>query len=254
MAFDRMLCPICDDNNLTWRVESDDPRKQVVQCNHCTLAMQVAVPSGTQLKEFYSREGYDKHQAKTHRPGAFERYHHDYYVAHLRLKQMRNALPSPTEGPVSWVDVGCGNGALLAYVRSKGYEVAGVELDSDYCREVEDLLLLKCYTPFEFFDAGYSYNVLSMFDVFEHFVDPIGFFSSYALNHENIVVEVPDHSNVEQFSEWKHYRPDEHLFYWTHRAFEKLLHGTRLGITFEIVHGASPVEDKLQLVLRRKQR
>jgi len=265
--FNKILCPVCDGEKFSTRLNDDTPAdRQVLQCLNCQLGVQPSLgPVDTHagsVVSFYSRESYDKHQKAHSRPSALQRFNHDYYVASQRFEQMGDALPDPVvaakrSAQLTWIDMGCSNGAFLAYARQKNFNVIGLELDKKCGAELQELLLFPCYTPAEFFLSRQKIDtentVLSLFDVLEHFLDPVGFLTRKASLFSTVVIEVPDHSDVTDFETWKHYRPDEHLTYWTYKTFEQLLYGPKkLSRIFQIAHVGQPVKDKLQLVLRSK--
>lgn len=74
------------------------------------------------------------------------------------------------------LDVGCHVGTFLRLARDAGYEVAGVEPSTwaaEYARDARGLAVLPCALG----AAGYepqSFDVVTMWDVIEHFADPKG--------------------------------------------------------------------------------
>ena len=78
-----------------------------------------------------------------------------------------------------WLDIGCGCGTLLQVASQNGFEVEGIETNSDrlaYCREVG----LKVYG--DDIEAGFlppsSFDVVSLINVFSHLRSPLGTFNA----------------------------------------------------------------------------
>lgn len=103
------------------------------------------------------------------------------------------------------LDYGCGSGAFVKAARDDGYEAYGYDVN-DY---TEDL------RPPEGFEPG----IVTAWDSFEHLTDEqqVEFFKS-AKSANIIIVSVPNFQapqKDESLKEWRHYRPREHLHYYT---------------------------------------
>jgi len=105
--------------------------------------------------------------------------------------------------PSSIMDVGYGNGDYLracsSYIKNcYGSDISGYPVPEG-CTSVDD------------FTKG-AYDIITFFDVLEHF-EEIDFVKD--LNCKMIIMSVPEcHMfNDEWFSNWKHRRPDEHLYH-----------------------------------------
>lgn len=268
MSIDYQLaCPICENYNLS-TLASGIGKPDVYKCDNCCLGMQKILPSD--VAGLYSRDAYDSHQADRSRPKAYERFNHDYAIGLKRLDQLKSHVPlvvngyssrgheiSPASQLLTWLDYGCGNGAFLAAARRRGYTVKGYELHEQYCKEVSRDLHLEVTTTDKLandISGSAKPFVLSLFDVIEHMLDPVGFFlvlrSLYTYRyHLYVVIETPALDRFsDSFANWKHHRPNEHLTYWSERAFEVLFNKLP---EFKIVDVSYPLRDKLQLVVRR---
>jgi 2-polyprenyl-3-methyl-5-hydroxy-6-metoxy-1,4-benzoquinol methylase len=79
---------------------------------------------------------------------------------------------------VSLLDIGCGAGGFLRYMQSKGHSVMGVEYDDMSANMVSDQLSCNVYKGgIENVCINEKFDVVTLWDVLEHFVDPI-----YSLN------------------------------------------------------------------------
>ena len=126
MSFKTMLCcPACQ--AMTFECVSG----VIQQCSGCGLGIQPVLPDCP--SKLYQREVYDRHrQEKSHQPGTWARFWHDYAVGTMRVEQLAKHLPKNG----LWVDFGCGNSGVLAAARDSGFDTLGVELDSSYCQEI----------------------------------------------------------------------------------------------------------------------
>jgi len=105
--------------------------------------------------------------------------------------------------PNSILDVGYGNGAFLSSCSAiikhlYGNDINGYKLPY-YCNFVENIM-------------NDHYDVITFFDSLEHFED-ISFVKDLKCNY--VIISVPNchYFNDEWFKEWKHRKPNEHLYY-----------------------------------------
>lgn len=121
------------------------------------------------------------------------------YISHLRLGFIVGSIGKV---PGSILDVGYGNGSFLktcSNIISKcfGHDVSNVKVDQV---EIVDNI----------FDR--HYEVITFFDSLEHFED---IYILDKLNCDYICISVPwcHNFNEEWFMNWKHRRPNEHLWH-----------------------------------------
>jgi cyclopropane fatty-acyl-phospholipid synthase-like methyltransferase len=115
----------------------------------------------------------------------------------------------------SILDYGCGSGSFVRACREKGYVAYGYDVNNF----TADL------RPPE----GFKPDIITAWDSFEHLTDQqqIEFFK-IAENAKLIVLSIPDFKTPEKdesLRQWRHYRPGEHLHYYTVKSlctrFEK---------------------------------
>ncbi len=121
-------------------------------------------------------------------------------MSHLRLGYIVGALG---RRPESICDVGYGNGAFLKACRNAIPDRYGFDV-TDY-PVPQGVRFTKNWLDLEV-------DVLTFFDVLEHFEDP------YVLRQcraENVVISLPwcHYESDEWFDRWKHRRPNEHLWH-----------------------------------------
>ncbi len=114
---------------------------------------------------------------------------------------------------VPTLDVGIGSGAFLnrlevAGIPCWGYDINPVAIDwLERCG-----LLADPVTAVE----QLGVRSVTLWDVLEHMPDPSGFIR--ALGAETILLSLPIVTSWRGITEWKHYKPGEHLFYFTHEG------------------------------------
>lgn len=76
-------------------------------------------------------------------------------------------------GTVAVLDVGCGNGGFLNYLRSKGFAVAGVEINENaaaYCRSHYGIEVFN--GPLELWETHQLFDAITMLGTIEHLINP----------------------------------------------------------------------------------
>lgn len=152
-----------------------------------------------------------------------------YKMAFLRLGFLIGAFDGSI--PNSILDVGYGNGDFLKAAQNVipncfGSDVSGYQVP-DGVTYVEDIYKDK-------------YDVVCFFDVLEHFED---IYEIKKLNTDFVLISVPQchYVNDEWFENWKHRRPDEHLWHFNESALVNFFY----EIGYELVL-SSNVEDTIR--------
>ena len=154
-------------------------------------------------------------------------------MAYLRLGYLLAAWESfSSEKLKSVLDVGYGNGDFL--------KVSADIIEKCYGSDVSGYPVPeKCIYTDSIFDK--EYDVVCFFDVLEHFED-IDVIKD--LKTKMIVMSVPEchfPENEEWFANWKHRRPDEHLYHFNKDSIVKFFE--KNGYT---LHTISNVEDAIR--------
>lgn len=255
----RSYCPVCG-NTLFFNTISSKPHV-AVQCDVCKLGIESHLAI---RPDAYLRKQYDQVRDAGAGADRWARFHHDSAVAALRFSQLSDAISGYSRGAV-WVDVGCGNGALLCEARRLGWIPCGIESDPGTCEEIKSMTGVPVfpYSSWVDFSIGRAsvglVDVVSFFDSLEHMLDPVGAVlvaASRLSSRGAIVIEAPDLGGgpVDElwFRDWKHRRVieefTEHIWHFSHRSLEELR--KRHLPEFESVLTASPLEGRLQVVWR----
>jgi SAM-dependent methyltransferase len=110
--------------------------------------------------------------------------------------------------PGSILDYGCGSGSFVKAARKRKYTAYGYDVNNF----TADLRPPKKFKP----------HIITAWDSFEHLTDKqqTDFFK-IAESAKFIILSVPDFSTPTKnktLSQWRHYRPQEHLHYYTRKA------------------------------------
>jgi 2-polyprenyl-3-methyl-5-hydroxy-6-metoxy-1,4-benzoquinol methylase len=157
------------------------------------------------------------------------------------------------------LDVGCGDGLLLAQAQSRGWEPWGLEVSEALVTQIRDRhrlmdvfygMLSKAAYPSAFFDAIVVVNVI------EHLRDPAETMASVAriVRPGGIVaVHTPNVDSLEarwRGPAWHHYEPLEHFYYFGPNTLGLLLEKSGLEVIGSFVlPGASKAKRWLMMLI-----
>jgi len=139
-------------------------------------------------------------------------------MSHLRLGYIIGALG---RRPTSICDVGYGNGAFLKACHTAIPERYGFDV-TDYP--------IPSGVQFASNWLDLEVDVLTFFDVLEHFKDP------YVLRHcraKSVVISLPwcHYESDAWFDQWKHRRPNEHLWHFDVAGMTNFAHACGFVVT-----------------------
>lgn len=122
------------------------------------------------------------------------------------INKIRLAPISDTFGSgLKVLDFGCGSGSFVRYARSKGFDAYGVDVN-DFTKDLRP-------------PAGFEPDIVTAWDSFEHLTEEQqDNFFKMAESAQAIIVSVPDFASADDIRTWRHYRPKEHLHYYTSNA------------------------------------
>jgi SAM-dependent methyltransferase len=266
VAFDRVVCPVCDGEEFD---PLTDQPPAAGRCRGCGLGIEYVL--STDPMAGYARGRYDALRDAGCGVPTWARFHHDTAVAVDRLRQLTPHLPAAPAGG-RWIDVGCGNGAMLALLRRRGWRPYGVEADLGSAHElqaVHGFPVIPYGTWLAAADAERGDKdglrkvaaVVSFFDTLEHLLDPVAAVRtarSFTQPGGLIVVEAPDLDGVppQEFDAWKHRRKNrdageagqtftEHVWHFCERSVTTLL---RRHYRATAVRVSRPVPGRFQAV------
>lgn len=246
---ERVNCPVCDIDDSVWVFTKAG--FDFVKCRHCGLLhVNPQLTMETQdaiYKESKTAEHWVKVQSK-----AKEQTWNAEKKYLPALKELNNIKSQGGK----LLDVGCSIGQFLTLARDAGWDVQGVELNSDaasiarkdYNLKVHDKKLEECG-----FEEG-EFDVISLWGVFEHLTDPNAMLKTiYPLLKKDglVLLFVPNgHSLIIRITGEHNSTVSgrAHLWYFTPETMDKILikNGFEKAAEFSILPQLHEIEHYLQ--------
>ena len=179
-------CPVCS-------VECHSIECMLAQCPRCDHVFDPSLRSSVP---------YDQSYLDTYKSYPTE------LMSTIRVALLKTLI---TEGKI--LDIGYGNGSFLKLAKTVGYETAGHDVHGVPCgvRDVDPWV------------SGEVWDAICMFDSIEHF----GTFDALRRLFECsriVLVSTPCRDSVSgRISDWKHFKPGEHLHYFSAKSLKTLI-------------------------------
>lgn len=108
------------------------------------------------------------------------------------------------------LDIGAGCGTFVEKAKSIGFDAKGFDVNES---TVQYLKSKNLYDD----DIGSS-DIVTFWDSLEHIEDPSSVLNKIS-SSSIVLIAIPVFEDVKKIRESKHYRPGEHLYYWTETGF-----------------------------------
>ncbi len=232
-------CPICTgtDFKIVLTVKDYTVSKKefaIAECNNCTLRFTQDVPDQHSIGPFYKSENYISHTDTS--KGLINRLYKT--VRKRTLAQKRKLIISVTaKKSGSLLDVGAGTGSFLNEMKENGWNVKGLEPDSDarsVARALHNIELEESNHLFSL--AGESFDAITMWHVLEHVHELNGYITQLkALLARNgkLIIAVPNYTSYDAAAYkayWAAYDVPRHLYHFSPKSIKMLVekHGLKL--------------------------
>lgn len=207
---------------------------ELVKCGNCNFVFTQNIPSQEEIGPYYVSEDYISHSDT--KKGLINSLYHTVRAWMLKSKKglVKKYAPSG-----KLLDVGCGTGYFLNFMKNSGFDVLGVEPDENARELGVKNFGLEVYSPEKLLNEGIDqkFGAITMWHVLEHVHEPDLYFQTYRKLLEDkgvLVIAVPNCSSYDarHYKDyWAAYDVPRHLWHFTPETIKKL--GEKNG--FELI-------------------
>jgi SAM-dependent methyltransferase len=215
-------CPACGGDAPETACASVEPGFEILRCPDCGLGRTWPPVPPEEIGRWYPEQYYGKENVRFN--PLFERLVRWFRARRARV--LHNRVP---RGPV--LDVGCGRGILLSYLRDLGYEAHGIELSETAAWHARNALKLEVATG-DFLTSPHErgrYNAVIFWHTLEHFPNPsavLGRAQELLKPGGLLAIAVPNYDSwqAKVFGRWWfHIDAPRHYFHFGPKALEAML-------------------------------
>ena len=196
-----LACPICKNKSIEFYLKAIDHNLSgdyfsISQCRECGFRFTNPRPKEKTIGSYYKSEGYVSHNST--KRGFINKVYHIVRAYQFRRKHKEIVGLKKTKEK-KLLDIGCGTGGFLEYMKKNGWGVEGVETDQEARRLAQEKGDLNVYDSVENESLG-KYDVITMWHVLEHVYDLDNFFKKIkTLLKKNgvLVVAVPNSNSYD---------------------------------------------------------
>ena len=217
---------------------------EVLSCASCSLG--ITAPQPSDMEPFY--------------PAIYRRYSKPILILLKALYGYRvSNWTKLFSAPGRALEIGCGDGFMLASLQRAGWQVAGTERTDEMARHARQVFNIEMFIggP-ENVPTDRTYDLVVLFQVLEHMSDPTAVLEDCARLLRpggKIVIGVPNFASIQSRyarEDWFHLDVPRHLFHFTPSALKDAL--TAVGIAKTRARFFSPEHDPygwMQSILNR---
>ncbi len=228
-------CPICGSRSFETRYQNVKRFKKtydVFKCKGCGLGITHPFPDHAHLADLYSSDSYrDKGGKRFIAPV-------EIVVRNLRADRLNKLTHLSNKSKGRMLDVGCGRGFMLALARDRGWDVVGVEFNSETAGPAREEFGLHVKTG-HLSDMGFekcSFDVITFWHSLEHLEDAVEALREAAKLLKPgglLLISVPNFSSLQSKMSgpgWFHLDIPFHLYHFSAHNIKRLLKACGLEV------------------------
>ena len=228
MSIQDSTCTFCSENNSRPKYTTEDifgNSYLLRNCLNCNAIFLTPKPSDELLVKAYDDSYYGEGDEK------FKKGYIEQVLDYFRKKRAKLIKKYTPSGKV--LDVGCGNGKFLSFVKELGdYEIHGTEMQGGSALRAQKIkgLNLSIGKLHEIDFKLQYFDAITLFHVFEHLDEPkktLHIIHDILKKDGILIISFP---NIDSFQsrwfrgKWLHLDPPRHLFFFSPKDFKKIMH------------------------------
>ncbi|MCF6404773.1 class I SAM-dependent methyltransferase [Chitinophaga filiformis] len=232
-------CPVCGAGNIHKVLTAKDytvsgESFDIYHCGHCSGRFTQHVPGPAEIGRYYQSQDYISHSET--RKGLINRLYHSVRKITMRSKQnWVKAATGLKQGTL--LDIGCGTGAFLHYMKQLGWQVTGLEPDEIARNNAKTLYNIEPLPSSELFSLpAQQFDAITMWHVLEHvhsLHDYLKQIRTLLKPEGSLLIAVPNYTSpdAEHYASfWAAYDVPRHLYHFSPSSMEVLLKQHKIRI------------------------
>ena len=222
-------CPLCSSENINEELTTRDylesqEKFSLWRCTNCSFLFTQAVPDEENIGRYYASEDYVSHSDT--QEGFINKAYHT--VREMMLSKKWRLLKKLGNGK-KVLDVGCGTGYFLNFLKQKSFDIHGVEVDEGARSIAQKNFGIHINTPDYLFSdkIDKDFDYITMWHVLEHIHD---LKNNLLRFHEllrptgKLIIAVPNHESFEAkyyMENWAGFDVPRHLWHFSPDTLER---------------------------------
>jgi len=216
-------CPLCDSKNIAEFLKAKDhlltkEQFSIWKCSNCGFTFTQGIPTADEIGKYYQSEDYVSHSDSD--KGVMNKLYH--LGRSYMLKKKHGMVRKASKG-MKLLDIGTGTGYFPGYMRKKGYQVAGVEVDPKAREFAKKEFNISVFSTEDFLNGKIpgKFDVITLWHVLEH-LDNFDLYIEKMLQQleqgGSLVIALPNCSafDARHYKEsWAGYDVPRHLWHFT---------------------------------------
>jgi 2-polyprenyl-3-methyl-5-hydroxy-6-metoxy-1,4-benzoquinol methylase len=238
MVIKHTNCPLCGSEKISEYLKAKDHLLTqeifvINKCSACSFIFTQAVPPADEIGRYYQSLDYISHSDT--RKGLMNKL---YHLGRMFMLKKKHGMVKRASSGKNLLDIGCGTGYYPGYMKKKGYQVTGVEIDPKARAFARSEFGIPVHSPDEFLNHKVEgkFDVITLWHVLEH-LDNFDLYLEKMLDHlapgGALVIALPNCSayDARHYKEfWAGYDVPRHLWHFTPSTLQYLAQKHKLKV------------------------
>lgn len=244
------FCICCGSKKLS--AESFKNGYKIIKCNDCGYFSCFPKPTNNLLKKLYLKDYFvKKEKGKSKYDYGYQNVNSVEFIRaseEISRKRLEIIKQRTNINNKSLLDLGCASGIFLKIANKYGWKTYGVEINPLMAKRAENYTKISVQKDIDYFVKNkYKFDVVTMWEYLEHLIRPEEEIAKIKkiLNPGGLIcISFPNFTCLKgkkKNYKWEHYKPPEHLNYWTDKTIKLFLsHNGFKNIAYRFF-GFSPI-------------
>jgi len=223
-------CPLCQSHKIISTISSEDysiskEPFEIWQCTQCNFLFTQNIPDEESIGSYYASEEYISHSDT--KKGLVNRL---YHIARKIMLGRKYRLINKISSGKTLLDIGCGTGYFLNYMKDKGFQTLGLEINEQARNFGKQHFGLNILHPEKLLNGeiNQKFKVITLWHVLEHLYQPRLYLQkiSAILDKDGILILAlpnPDSFDGKFYKKfWAGYDVPRHIWHFTPQTIAKL--------------------------------